>query len=95
MTIPDGRAVAPLRSGQVWVVGQGYATGSNARGGVTSRWLESDGVYDQNPEAILVAQPLDGARHPANIVVGTTLGNITGIVDYDVRYRSDCYLWRC
>jgi hypothetical protein len=40
-----------------------------------------DGVPDANPEAILVGGALDKSAQPAAIL-GTTLSDITGVVQY-------------
>ncbi|KAI0601687.1 endonuclease/exonuclease/phosphatase family protein [Biscogniauxia sp. FL1348] len=75
VTIESPRAVArPNQYGDTWVVGNWATTGDNERTGLTI----SPG--DANPEAIIIADPLDGSNNPTDGKLGDKLEDITGIV---------------
>ena len=57
VTIPSPRAVSRTNyMSDIWIVGEGYATHSNARGGLTTGVY--DGQWDANPEALVRRLPL-------------------------------------
>lgn len=76
--IPDATAVSTTgRFGELWVVGDGgrYATGVNARGGLTVS------EFDFNPERIQLDDTLMPRSFP-DAGVGDRLGDVTGVVSY-------------
>ncbi|KAL7409612.1 Endonuclease/exonuclease/phosphatase [Mrakia frigida] len=84
VTIPNPRAVSRTNSyKETWIVGEAYATGSNAQGGL-NLMKDVNGNWDANPEAIWVWSPLDGTSNPAvsTTVIGTKYETITGIISY-------------
>ncbi|TFK40575.1 Endonuclease/exonuclease/phosphatase [Crucibulum laeve] len=81
VTIPKATSLAfPNSYGEFWVHGDWPVTGKNKRGGLTITF-GPDGIPDGNPEAILVGAPLDGTKNPM-VVLGTGLGDITGVVTF-------------
>ncbi|KAK7469141.1 hypothetical protein VKT23_003631 [Stygiomarasmius scandens] len=68
------------RFGEFWVHGDWPVTGKNGRGGLTIT-ISPDGTPDANPETVIIGEPLDGSRNP-EVAVGTTLTDITGVVQY-------------
>ncbi|MEM6333727.1 MAG: endonuclease/exonuclease/phosphatase family protein [Planctomycetota bacterium] len=98
VTFPDAQAVGPTntRFGEVYAIanqGNG-ASGVNARGGVTIGLnangpdTNNSGGQDHNPERLLIDDPVTGQATPGSIKMGDTLGDITGVLDYDFRdYR--------
>jgi len=65
--------------GDVWVRGDWKVTGLNKAGGLTI--TQTAGVFDANPEAILIGSPLDKTKNPA-LKLGDILGPIEGVVTY-------------
>jgi hypothetical protein len=79
--IPSPRGLGRTSSyGEVWVVGDKYATHSNARGGLTINVYP--GGWDANPEAIRMSKPLDGTAVPKTVIIGTQFEDIIGVVSY-------------
>ncbi|TVY22205.1 hypothetical protein LHYA1_G008928 [Lachnellula hyalina] len=75
VTVQKPTAIAkPNAYGDTWVIGSWNTTGLNSRGGLT---LTS---HDSNPEAIMIASPLDGSDNPKGTKVGDSLQDITGVV---------------
>ncbi|RDW66716.1 DNase I-like protein [Coleophoma crateriformis] len=64
----------PNSFGDTWITGSWNVTGRNERGGMTMT------DRDSNPETILIGAPLDGSNNPANIRLGDSLEDITGVV---------------
>ncbi|RDW62325.1 DNase I-like protein [Coleophoma cylindrospora] len=64
----------PNSFGDTWITGSWNVTGRNGRGGMTMT------DRDSNPEAILIGAPLDGSDNPADIRLGDSLEDITGVV---------------
>ncbi|KAH8665264.1 Endonuclease/exonuclease/phosphatase [Tricladium varicosporioides] len=75
VTVKTPKAVArPNTYGDTWVTGSWRVSGRNKRGGLTST------IYDSNPEAILVGDPLDGTNNPKDTRLGDDLEEITGVI---------------
>ncbi|THV05257.1 DNase I-like protein [Dendrothele bispora CBS 962.96] len=81
VTVPSPVALDFQNSfGEFWVHGDWPVTGKNGRGGLTIT-INSDNVPDANPETVIIGSPLDGSSNP-EVAVGTTLSDITGVVQY-------------
>ncbi|GAW14991.1 hypothetical protein ANO14919_043990 [Xylariales sp. No.14919] len=75
VTIQNPRAVGrPNQYGDTWVVGDWVTSGDNGRTGLTVS------SKDGNPEAILIADPLDGTSNQKDGKLGDRLEDITGVV---------------
>ncbi|RWA10966.1 hypothetical protein EKO27_g4138 [Xylaria grammica] len=75
VTIQNPRAVGrPNQYGDTWVVGDWVTSGDNGRTGLTVS------SKDGNPEAILIADPLDGTSNQKDGRLGDRLEDITGVV---------------
>ncbi|KAH7920973.1 DNase I-like protein [Leucogyrophana mollusca] len=72
------------RYGSFWVHGDWDVTGKNSRGGLTMI-LGSDGLPTPHPEMVVIGKPLDGTKNPT-VSIGTTLSDITGIVQFQYDY---------
>ncbi|KAH7909912.1 DNase I-like protein [Hygrophoropsis aurantiaca] len=72
------------RYGSFWVHGGWDITGKNSRGGL-SMVLGSDKFPTPHPETVVIGKPLDGSKNPT-VSIGTTLSDITGIVQYEYNY---------
>jgi len=81
VTIRGVRAISkPNNFRDTWVTGDWPVTGRNSRGGLTMT------DRDSNPEAIIIGTPLDGTRNPTDTVLGDSIADITGIVQYTFGY---------
>ncbi|KIJ59068.1 hypothetical protein HYDPIDRAFT_33575 [Hydnomerulius pinastri MD-312] len=72
------------RYGNFWVRGDWSVTGQNSRGGL-SMIRGSDGLPTPHPDEIVIGKPLDGSKNP-KVAIGTTLSDISGIVQYEYGY---------
>lgn len=88
----------PNTYGDTWVIGSWTTSGQNSRGGLTLTdrgkmlplilGLHAKTTLDSNPEAILIADPLDGSGNPKGTKLGDSVQDITGVVTQAFGYYA-------
>lgn len=87
VTLVSPTVLGPLTSyNETYILPSGVSAPSqNSRGGLTLAAADSNSEqkWDSNAQAIEIVEALDGTNLDANVVVGDTLADVTGIIGYD------------